>query len=260
VSKGDFQRRINEDGEDEVGRVAEAFNLMTESLQRTLDELAKKESLAAVGEFAASLAHEIRNPLTAVRVDLQKALAGLSSDSGLRSPLQRSLSEIERLNLTIDETLAQARIGRAGAESVDLRAVLEAGAEAAQPFFQERGASLILGAGEWPLTVRGDADALRQAFLNLFRNAAEALGPGGKAEVGVGVTEGTLEVTVTDTGTGIPEELQQRVFEPLFTTRTDGTGLGLAIVKRIVEAHGGTVALESESGRGTQIRVRLPML
>jgi two-component system sensor histidine kinase FlrB len=257
---GDLRRRVEKGGEDEIGRVADAFNVMTESLQRTLDELARKESLAAVGEFAASLAHEIRNPLTAVRVDLQKALAGLPPDSDSSSALMRCLSEIDGLNATIEDTLAQARIGRSGADPIDLGAVLEAGAEAARPFFQERGAALILGSRAGPWMIPGDPDALRQLFLNLFKNSAEALGPGGEARVDVSEVENLFEVMVADNGSGIPEELKEQVFDPLFTTRTEGTGLGLAIVKRIVEAHGGTISLESAPGRGTTVRVRLPRL
>jgi signal transduction histidine kinase len=108
------------------------------------------------------------------------------------------------------------------------------------------------------MRVRGDPDMLRQVFLNLLRNGAEALGPGGGTEVGLERSEDTVDVTVADNGSGIPTELQERVFEPLFTTRSEGTGLGLTIVKRIVEAHGGTVQVQSEPGAGTRIRVRLP--
>lgn len=260
VSAGDLQKRVSKGGEDEVGRVAEAFNLMTASLERTLEELTQKESLAAVGEFAASLAHEIRNPLAAVRIDLQKAIAELSPDSESLPFLRRCLSEIDRLNSTIEDTLAQARIGRRSAEPIDLRTVLEAGAEASRAFFQERGATLVLDAQPGSMMVPGDPDALRQVFLNLLKNSAEALGPGGEARVDVIEMEGAFELAVSDNGSGIPEELQQRVFDPLFTTRTEGTGLGLAIVKRIVDAHGGTIALESAPGMGTTARVRLPRM
>jgi signal transduction histidine kinase len=260
VSKGDLRRRIQESGEDEVGQVAEAFNVMTESLQQTLEELARAESLAAVGEFAASLAHEIRNPLTAIRIDLQRALTDLPSHSQMRRPLQRSLDEIDTLNLTIEGTLAQARLGPVGMETVDLRDILESGQEAAHPFFEERGASLILDLGRAPLAVRGDADTLRQVFLNVFRNAAEALGPGGEAKVEVADEDDDVHITITDSGSGIPEELHDRIFEPLFTTRAAGTGLGLTIVRRIVEAHSGKVTLESASGRGTTVKVRLPKM
>jgi len=258
VAGGDLDRTVAVAGSDEVGQVAEAFNRMTVSLRSTLEESARKESLAAVGEFAASLAHEVRNPLTAIRFDLQKALSRLPPDSDVAAPLQRSLSEMDRLNHTIDEALAHARIGRTGVDSVDLQEVLRSAGQAAQPFFQKRGAFLTLGLEGPSVPVLGDVDSLRHVFLNLFRNAAEALGPGGRADVTVSEEPGAVQVTVADSGHGIPEELEQQVFEPLFTTRSEGTGLGLAVVRRIVEAHGGSVTLTSEVGRGTKFRVRLP--
>lgn len=258
VAAGDFEGRVAGEGRDEVGRVAAAFNVMAESLEETLDELAAKESLAAVGEFAASLAHEVRNPLTAIRVDLQRALAGVGPGSELRAPLERALAEIEHLNATIEDTLAEARIGRPGADVVDLGEVLRSAADAARPFFAERRATLSLAPTEPGVRIRGDPETLRQAFLNVLRNAAEALGPGGRAEVIVEEDGDAAEVTFVDNGPGIPEELRDRIFEPLFTTRSEGTGLGLTIVKRIVEAHAGTVRVESEPGRGTRVRVRLP--
>jgi signal transduction histidine kinase len=258
VADGDLGRTVDADRPDEVGRVAEAFNRMIASLQGSMEELARKESLAAVGELAASLAHEVRNPLTAVRIDLQKALSVLPQDSEVRAALARSLTEIEHLNHTIDETLAHARIGPGAVNAVDLREILESAAEAALPFFEERGASLNLDTEGSPGTVRGDEDALRHLFLNLFRNAAEALGPGGRAEVAVTEGEGTVQVSVADNGHGISRELQDRVFEPLFTTRSEGTGLGLAVVKRIAEAHGGSVTLTSRPGQGTTFVVHFP--
>lgn len=260
LSGGDFSIRIEPAGRDEVGVVAEAFNLMAQSLQETLDTLSRKESLAAVGEFAASLAHEVRNPLTAIRIDLQKVLAGLPPDSEFRPGLQRSLIEVEHLNSSIEATLRQARTGRSGLESVDLMDVIRFAAEATRPFFEERRATLTVRPLDSEPTIRGDTETLRQAFLNVIRNAAEALGPGGSAVVSAEEQREAVEVTIADTGSGIPVELQKRIFEPLFTTRSGGTGLGLTIVKRIVEAHDGTIRVESEPGRGTRVHLRLPTM
>jgi signal transduction histidine kinase len=256
VSDGDLDRRVEPVGDDEVGRVARAFNSMTENLQTSLGELANRESLAAVGEFAATLAHEVRNPLTAVRVDLQFAEEGLE-DSARIEAQRRALAEIARLDETVSRVLKVARSGRIRATRVDLRGPLRAAAAAARPAFAQRAATLSLAPLPDPIAVTGDAGALEQLFLNLMRNAAEALDSGGEATVSVERVDGEVLVTVRDTGPGIPDEVRERVFEPLFSTRPEGTGLGLPIARRIAIAHGGEIDLESSVGVGTTARVRL---
>jgi signal transduction histidine kinase len=261
VAGGDLTRRAEVQGSDEVARVADAFNAMTRNLEQTLDQLSKQESLAAVGEFAASLAHEVRNPLTAIRLDLQRVLAELPHDSPLKATQQRALMEIARLNDTVEQTLVSARAGGSrDGSTVDLRSPLSAAADAARPSFEERGAHLELTAGEEPAVVQGDGAALEQLFLNLLLNAARALASGGRAQASIrNVEGGGFAVLVEDSGVGIPEDLQDRIFEPLFTTNPEGTGLGLTVARRITEAHGGTIALDSTPGRGTRVTVILPV-
>jgi len=260
VSEGDLEAHVEDAGEDEVGRVARAFNTMTSSLRNTLAELADRERLAAVGEFAASLAHEVRNPLTAIRIDLQRVEERLAPDSPLREPQARALREIGRLDQTVSETLDVAKTGQWRAAVVDLEKPLRAAADAASPAFVERKAALDLSALDGRvLAVRGDDAALEQLFLNLMLNAAGALGPGGRAWVEVDEEPGHAVVAIRDTGTGIEPEMLERVFQPLYTTRADGTGLGLTIARRIVEQHRGDIEIESEVGRGTTVRIRLPL-
>ncbi|UCC82463.1 MAG: sensor histidine kinase, partial [Gemmatimonadota bacterium] len=217
-------------------------------------------SLAAVGEFAASLAHEIRNPLTAVRVDLQTVEEQLPDDSSLREPLESALAEIERLNLTVKDTLEVARRGRIGSQPVELSDPLNAAARAARPAFEARGATLTVEAApQQPLTVRGDTGALEQLFLNVIQNAAQALEAGGAAVVRVGREGESAVVTVHDDGMGIPAEALERIFDPLFSTKEGGTGLGLTIARRIARAAGGDIRVESPSGKGTTVEIRLPL-
>ncbi len=259
VSRGNLQQRVEVHRDDEVGRLAQAFNTMTESLRRTLDELASRESLAAVGQFAASLAHEVRNALTAIRVDLQSVQEELPADSPLGTVQERALREIVRLDETVSKALKVARTGELRVERIDLREPIQAAANAALPLFKERAAALALQLGDAPVTVAGDSGALEQLFLNLMQNAAQALEPGGEATVAVGAKGERVEVTVSDNGAGIPEHEMSRVFEPLFSTRPEGTGLGLTIARRIAVAHRGTLELESEAGIGTTVTVQLPL-
>lgn len=260
VSRGDLEQQVERSGSDEVGQVAHAFNTMTESLRRTLRELASRESLAAVGEFAASLAHEIRNPLTAIRVDLQRVEEQLPEDRALREPLESALAEIDRLNLTVEDTLKLARRGQVGSEAVDLSAPLSAAARAARPAFERRGATLtVRSAPKPPVTVRGDAGALEQLFLNVLQNAAQALDAGGEAVVRLDRASGSAVVSIHDDGVGIPPEILERVFDPLFSTKEAGTGLGLTIARRIARAAGGDIRVESARDAGTTVEVRLPI-
>ena len=259
VAAGDLDRTVPEaGGDDEVGQLARAFNTMVASLRRTLRELAERESLTAVNEFAASLAHEIRNPLTSIRLDLQQVEEELPSEGPLRELQAGAIEEIDRLDRTVAGALEAARSGRVEPRPTDLLEPLRAACRRATPRVEERGARLLAPEREAPLPVRGDPDALEQLFLNLLLNAAEAVAAGGEVGVRVAEAEGEATVTVADDGRGIPVAERERVFEPFYTTRAGGTGLGLAVARRIVRAHRGTIELESAPGAGTAVTVRIP--
>jgi len=258
VARGDLQREVDSGGRDEVGRVGRAFNSMTESLRRTLQELSQRRALAAVGEFAASLVHEIRNPLTSIRVDLQRIEEKLPQDEETPELMTRTLRKIDTLNRSVSGALLVARSGSVSLEPLNLRGPLKAAVQMASPTFQERNAELdAAGAEGGHIEVRGDASALERLFLNLLLNAAQALEPGGLATVEVWSAEDGARVSVQDNGNGIEAENLERIFDPFFSTRPDGTGLGLPIALRIAQAHGGDLSLESELGLGTTVTVRL---
>ncbi|MFH1762922.1 MAG: ATP-binding protein [Gemmatimonadota bacterium] len=259
VSQGDLYREVDSEGRDEVGRVGRAFNAMTESLRRTLQELSQRQALAAVGEFAASLAHEVRNPLTSIRVDLQRIEEKLPEDEETLELMARTLRKIDGLNRSVTGALQVARSGSVTLAPMNLRAPLKAAVQVAQPTFQERKATLEAdGAEGEPLEVNGDAAALERLFLNLLLNAAQALEPGGVATVEVRRAEKEVHVSIRDNGKGIEAANLGRIFDPFFSTRSDGTGLGLPIALRIAQAHGGDLSVEGELGVGTTVTVRLP--
>lgn len=260
IAKGDLDRRIEPGAPDEVGRVARAFNTMTDSLRRTFAELAQRESLAAVGQFASALAHEIRNPLTAIRLDLQRVEETLDTSSPAHATQRRALREVDRLESTVSGALRIARSGRITMARIDLLDPLRAAVDAAVPEFLARDAHLDpLPAVPGTAPVLGDASALEQVFLNLLLNAAHALEPGGKAWVEVGTDAENVIVVIRDQGCGIPAESLAKVFELFYSTRAGGTGLGLAIARNIVLAHGGAIDIGSEPGHGTSVRVTLPV-
>ena len=259
VARGDLDREVSSEGGDEVGRVGRAFNTMTESLRRTLQELSQRRALAAVGEFAASLAHEVRNPLTSIRVDLQRIEEKLPEDEETPELMARTLRKIDTLNRSVSGALQVARSGSVSLVPLNLRGPLKAAVQMALPTFQERKAQLdAAGAEGAPIGVDGDAAALERLFLNLLLNAAQVLEPDGAATLQVESGEDEVHILIQDNGRGIGAEDLARVFDPFFSTRPDGTGLGLPISLRIAQAHGGDLSLESELGLGTTVTVRLP--
>ncbi len=258
VAGGDLDQRLSAEGGRELSRVARAFNAMTENLRRTLRRLTQQESLAAVGEFAASLAHEVRNPLSSIRLDLQLAQEK-TADPGAGELVGRALRTVERLNTTVTGALQVARSGRIRREPLELTTVIEGAMHGAAPEFDKRGVRLdasLNGAGSVEMV--GDAAALEQVFLNLLLNAAQAMEGEGEARMRLRRDGQTVMVSVEDEGAGIPDDVRSMIFEPFFSTKSEGTGLGLATVQRIVAAHGGEVTVESLEGGGTIVTVRLP--
>jgi signal transduction histidine kinase len=258
VSHGDLTRRADERGPPEIKGTARAFNSMTESLSRTLQKLTQREAAAAVGEFAASLAHEVRNPLTAVRMDLQLTRHKVEGQPEAQALVDHALAEIDRLNDSVGGALHVARSGRTTPGRVDLRAPLEAAARAAAPRFDEREAKLDSFLPETPVWVRADAGAVEQLVLNLLLNAADSLESGGRAALTIDVsTDGAL-VTVRDEGRGIAPEDLGKVFEAFYSTKDEGTGLGLAVAQRVARAHGSELHVKSELEVGTTFSFSLP--
>lgn len=258
VARGELETRVQPEGPSEVAQAARAFNAMAASLQETLDTLAEREALAAMGELAASLAHELRNPLTALRLDLQR-IEEVSDDGERRAALtDRMLAAARQLDRTAEGVLRVAGTGRAPSGSVSVDDVLTRAAGTARPILETSDVELEIRSHDATPAVEGDGPALELLFANLLVNAAEAMDRGGRVEVDVGPDEGGVEVVVRDTGPGFPAEAMARALEPLFSTRPGGTGLGLAIADRIVRAHGGRIELDNHPGGGARVVVWLP--
>jgi signal transduction histidine kinase len=268
ISKGDLDRSVASAGSDEIGRLSAAFNTMTSHLRRTLTELSEREALAAVGAFATSMAHDVRNALTSIRLDLQLLEEDVPRESRGSRYQSRALRKLEGLNRRVTGSLALARSGRIGKDPVDPIECLRSAVDSVRPEFESRGVWIVLDAlPSGPLKVRGDAGILEQAFFNLLLNAAQAVASDGvpagdtrgEARVGATVEVDSVRILFRDTGPGIPDELLDRVAEPFFSTRSDGTGLGLAIAHRAVRAHGGTLKIRNREEGGAEVEVRLPL-
>jgi thiol:disulfide interchange protein/signal transduction histidine kinase len=259
IAGGDLEQRVRVDGTDEVGRLARALNTMAASLRDTLDALSRQRTHAALGEFATSLAHEVRNAHTTIGVDLQRLLDQAGDRPAEKALLGRALRRVRSIDRIVNGALRVARSGHIEARVVDLCRVLVDASRAAQPWFAERGARLHSqrNAGEC-IPIIGDAAALEALFVNLLRNAAQALPPGGTAQIAVSRTGTDVDVVITDDGEGMTPAEVVAALQPFVTSREDGTGLGLPIARQIAYAHGGDLELTSTAGAGTRVRVRLP--
>jgi two-component system sensor histidine kinase HydH len=241
----------------EQARLIEDLKKSYAELARTQEQLVQRERLAALGELAAVVAHEVRNPLGAIFNSVSYIRRLIGAQHPALHMVDIVGEEADRLNRIVDDLLDFARPPSPSPTPVPLQRLLQESVNAA--LADATGPVDVDWAVEAEVPVLVDERMIRQAFLNLALNAVQAMPQGGTLRLTVRRAARTeVQVEFTDTGPGIPPDLSARIFEPFFTTKAKGTGLGLAIVKRIVESHSGRVSLESEPGRGTTFRLFLP--
>lgn len=222
------------------------------------EQLRRAEKLSTLGEMAAVLAHEIRNPLGSIRGTAEILRDDYPAGNPKHEFIEIQIKETERLNRVVEDFLRMARPQPKEMRLCQLQEELETIVTLIANDARERKISLELKAPPLPVIIRADGEKLRQAFLNLVINALQATPEGGFVKIGVTELDDVVEITFKDSGPGIDEEIIGRIFEPFFTTKQDGTGLGLAVAKKIIEAHGGSLKVDSEAGSGATIMVRLP--
>jgi two-component system NtrC family sensor kinase len=223
------------------------------------------EKLASLGQLAASVVHEINNPMTAVATYadalLTRASTSLTADPNDVSKYRKIVENTNRVLRFTRDLVSYARPAQDTPEEVDLHATIDRAVGFCEHVLHKHQVSVERSFGELPrvLAVRQN---LVQVFVNLITNGCHATPPGGTITITTAAKDGQVVVLVADTGTGIPEAVQARIFEPFFTTKPDGkgTGLGLSIVQGIVENHGGTITVHSEGGRGSTFRIALPLV
>lgn len=223
-----------------------------------LDRLHRAERLASVGQLAAGVAHEIRNPLTAIRSTMQYLLQGIDTAEPKHQLVAELLSEVDRINNTVGSLLSLSRSGELRLVEVDLLDSLAKAVQLLRARAREQGVEVDASLPVEPVPVLGDAGQLKQVFLNLLLNAIQSMPGGGLVRVTAAAQEDRVEIRISDAGPGIPPDKLRQVFDPFYTTKSDGTGLGLAICHSIVEQHQGEIEIESEEGSGTAVVVRLP--
>lgn len=242
-------------------RGAVATLLDVSSLKRMEDRIRQLDRLAALGRFASSVAHELRNPLTGIATGVQYLSRGFPEGDERHESVAFILREVVRLNTIIQDLFTATKPREVLARPTRVADVVEWALRGLQPSIEASGVTIDRGdADTWP-TVLADADQLQQVLLNLIQNAVQASEAGGRVTVRAYRRLGerpAAVIEVEDEGHGISAEDLPRVFEPFFTTRAKGTGLGLFVAHGIVQRHGGTLEVESVTGRGTRFRAVLP--
>ena len=264
VGRGHMDPALPNAGRDEVGRLASAFHLMISRVRETMAEIERSRQMAVVGEFAAQLAHEIRNPLTSIKLNMQKldrwSKGGRMPDE-TRKPLEITLREIDRLDRVVHGVLQLGRAPTSKRAPMRLTRLASDTVDVARPQLERCEITLELSrvsTDDEPM-VWGDASLLGAALLNIILNAGDASPRGGTVRVDVERNGTNAYLRVRDSGPGVPAERRDRVFEPFFTTKESGTGLGLALAQRTVEEHGGSIHIE-DGAPGAVFIIGLPLM
>jgi len=261
VAEGDWDARVSLSGAGEVRDLEEAFNRMVGRLSTQKKELARLERKAAWRNLARTLAHEIKNPLTPIQLAVQEAGDRYGGDDEeyrrlLGECVEIVNEEVGSLRALVREFSEFARLPEPKPEEGDLAPLV---GEVARLYGPDK--VDVRGPSEG-IRARFDGEEIRRALINLVENglaACRAAAREEKVRIGLERVADQVRIEVADEGTGIPEEHRRRIFEPHFTTKREGMGLGLAIVEGIVTAHGGTIAVESDIGKGTVFRISLPV-
>lgn len=262
ITAGDYGHRVADTGNDEVADLARVFNHMAErlgQLQEVEAELRRRDRLSALGEVAVGIAHEVRNPLGTIKTsaELVRKRDGLpAADAKL---LGYVIDEVRRIDSLIEEFLSFARPRAPVMRPLPLAAVIQRVDAFCEPELARHAVRLDIDDASGGALVDGDEDHLYQACLNLVLNAIDAMQGGGTLHIQLNRVGDTVHAAFTDSGQGIPPDIQEKIFNPFFTTKPHGTGLGLAKVFSVMESHDGRVECRSEAGRGATFILILPI-
>jgi two-component system NtrC family sensor kinase len=267
VAQGDLTPRKVIASADEIGELAATFERMVSAIARANADLVQAERLAAIGKMAAHVTHEIRNPLSSMGLNielLEEELTALPEDGAEARQLVRAIKrEIDRLAELSDEYLRMARRPPPSLERDSLGDLMREVVEFTRAELARANVTCHVEIEDELPALAFDEAQIRQALLNLIRNAREALHPSG-GELWLRVLSSSdrdgVELVVDDDGAGITEEIREQVFDPFFTTKERGTGLGLALTRQIIEGHGGTIVCEPRLPKGTRFHIHLPQL
>jgi len=240
---------------------------LTEKIIKTAEEqVLEAQKLAAIGELAAGVSHEVMNPVNIISVHTQMLQRKATDDPKIQSFSSKVMHEIERIKKIMGSMLAFSRKGNSELHKGFVRDTIENVVGLVEAEYKLDNIKVVRNWCDDPVEIQYDPDKIRQVYLNLFQNAKHAMPSGGTITVGCEAVEidgkNFHQFTFSDTGTGMSEGVRLKIFEPFFTTKPEGegTGMGLSVIHGIVESHGGTISVESEEGKGTVFKINLPVV
>jgi signal transduction histidine kinase len=270
VEKGDLTVRIDYSGKDEIGRLIDSFNSMVDKLdvakteleQFHFQQLEQADRLASIGEMAAGIAHEIKNPLAGISA----AVTIIKDDIPVEDPrsmiLGEVLQQVQRLDKTVNDLLFFGKPSLPELSCIDINYILDSTLKFASQHRSVVNIEKRINLAPNLPTIYADGKQMQQVFLNLFLNAFQAMPGGGTLTITTGKTfrQGREYVTidVADTGPGIPSQILEKIFTPFFTTKAQGTGLGLPICCKLIKLHNGDIRVASNDHNGTVFTIELP--
>jgi signal transduction histidine kinase len=242
-------------------RLYEQVQSQLQELRALHSSLIRADRLAAIGELAAKVAHELNNPLTSIMLYNSLLVEERASPAELQRISQRIVEEVERARRVIRNVLDYSRATAPTIEQVRMQPLLRRAVQLVEHGARVAGVEVVTRVPDGMAEITGDATHLTQVFINLMLNAIHAMPQGGQLTLEAGVDGGEMFVVIEDTGQGIDPEHLDRIFDPFFTTKRaeEGTGLGLAVCRTIVTQHGGRITVTTQPGQGSQFTVWLPV-
>lgn len=270
IAHGDFSQKIDIYSHDEIGDLARNFNDMSakllearEKMEEAHKRLIQAEKLASIGRVSAGMAHEIRNPLTSVKLNIQKVLQSDSVDRTDMEHLKIAQEGISRMEIIVKDILDYTRTTELNLDRFSIEEILDESIKMIRDSFSQKKIVLEKKYQKNLPSVVVDGEKLRQVFLNILRNAYEAVEIEGKIIVSLSLAkdegERKVRIVISDSGPGIQEKDMDAIFEPFYTTKTTGTGLGLSIARKIVEQHRGSIEAVPGNGKGASFEVLIPI-
>ncbi len=263
VGEGDFGTEIPEKGVGEIGELAATFNIMSRQLKELVttirsaqENLVRTEKLYVLGEFSAGLAHEIKNPLTSIKMLIQRA--GEQEEPLLGEDLEVVIEELDRIDYTVSRFLRSARQSEMAFTDTNINSLVEDVLAITGTKIEKSGVQIQKRLEKDLTSLRVDGPSIKQILMNGILNALQAMPNGGDLSISTTLVDDTLRCTISDTGDGISEENLKHIFDPFFTTKEDGTGMGLAVAWNIAQQHGGRLDIVSRENEGTSLILILP--